>query len=292
MKKLLVAIVISVVFLGCGGGGGGSSAPKQVLGEATTANAFKAYDVMSVATYLPSFVTKLQTTIANDGVDAVSNCNVSGKVSVSYGYNSKDAVYGENSDDIIGTYLFDKCTINLSGNDIYLNGTLNNVTFVSKRSESGYNLFFAEISDGFVFSQKNPNQETNLVYEDLSKGNASAFLASYNQGNFMEYSIVSTFNEKNLGNAYIKITVGENKNKYYADMPDGVYYQGGDSEHINQLRWDTGYLMVANEIPQNKLLLLGEDGKTVEVWQDKAESVFAQTEDTYDTSFTTYTPSF
>jgi len=291
MKKLLIAIFISIAFLGCGGGGGESS-PESILEEATTANAFKAYDMLSTSTYLPSFLAKLRHVIANDGVDKMTNCNTSGSVNVTYQYTdtTKVPVYGENMDDIIGTYSFKQCVINLGDNEIYLDGNINQVRFMQGKTD--LTLLSADISKGFIFRQKNPRQETDITYTDVSTESASTFLASNNQDYYADYYIASSFREKKLGDAYVKATIGRNVDGYYGDVISGIYYQGGSAEHINLIRWGTKYLMIANEEPRNKLLLLGTDTKTVEVWQDDAETVYAQTENTYDTSFTTYTPSF
>lgn len=286
MKKFIVAVFVTVVFLGCGGGGGGSSSPEPVLAEATTANAFKAYDALSVSTYLPSFIAKLRPVIANNGVDNTFTCNVSGSIDVSYEYPNASKgvtpVYGANWDDIIGTYRFNKCTLDLNDNDIYLNGTLKNIKF---RNDVFENLI-AVVVDGFIFRQNNSNEETDMTYIKPDKG--SAYISSMQYVDHgLEYICNTKFREKRLGDigAY-GVMIGDNRDGFYTNVVKGIYYGAGE------FVFDGMYFKGSSLPDRSRFVFKGIDDKTVEVWQDDSETVFAQTDNTYDTSFTSYTPSF
>jgi len=285
MKKFIVAVFIIMVFLGCGDGGG-SSSPEPVLAEATTANAFKAYNALSVSTYLPSFIAKLRPVIANNGVDDTFTCNVSGSIDVSYEYpNASKGVtpaYGANLDDIIGTYRFNKCTLDINGNDIYLDGILNNINFSNDVFES----LIAVVVDGFIFRQKNPNEETDITY--LKPDEGSAYISSMQYvGHGLEYICNTKFRENRLGDigAY-SVKVGDNRDGFYTNIVKGIYYETG------KFVFDGMYFIGSSLPDRSRFVFKGIDDKTVEVWQDDSETVFAQTENTYETSFTSYTPSF
>jgi len=295
MKKLLVAIFISVAFLGCGGGGESNieDIPIELtLGEATTANAFKAYDVLSVATFLPSFVTKLRHVIANDGVDKITNCNVSGSINVSYEYpNTSNGIiptYGVNFEDIVGVYYFDKCMINVSGNDIYLDGELQNVRY---KFDKNLHQFQVSIKDGFVFKQSNPNEQSDLTYRDTEGGRQANFFSLNGDNHGLVFSIETRFFEKVLEDVYCEVIVGDNRDGYYTDVPEGIYYGYFDENDSIQFNNDEFFYFTGPKY-NLELQLKGSDNKIVKVWQDDSETVFAETENTFDTSFTSYTPSF
>ncbi len=291
MKKFTIIVFTLIALLGCGGGGGGTGATKSepILANASTSNALKTYDVLAVSTYMPSFLTKLRHIIANDGVAASTNCNTSGSIEVMYDYPNAQSgvlpVYGANASDVKGTYNFLKCTIKLSGNTIYLNGTLQDVTY-----KTNLNIFTARIKDGFIFTQTNPNEQIEMVYKTRADEKRSYFASFYKNEHGVSYVLHTRFVEKNLNDVSTKLSLGDNKDGYYTDVPKGIFYLHTEGDYI---QFENNEFFNITGIESNtKLLLSGVDEEVVEVWQDETDAVHAKIGDEEEYSFTTYTPKF
>ena len=279
MKNFILSLGVAALLIGCGGGGGGSDTPS--IAEATTRNAFAAYDALGVSTYLPSLMMHLIPYVDNDGVDATSNCNGGGSIDVAFNYPS-----GTTSDEygttntIEATYTFHGCTLLLNANKIYLNGKLLYLTYA-------HNMISAGIEKGFVYKVDGAETKADISYKSgvittycPNKGCTAAF-----------YMIDSVFHERSAGDVVIEeTTIIDNSDRFFKALPKGIVFDTAESERIAISV--NGKMLFGNAQPSSKLELIGKEGKRVDVWQDTSGTVFAQSEDAYETSFTTRTPLF
>jgi len=171
MKQCIIAILIAGSFLSCGSGGG-TTGPS--LAEATTQNALKAYDAMSVATYLPSLYANLYSQLNNGGVDADYYCENDGSINVKF----IDIPNDEQDDGTPlflypGSYEFNNCLLDINGIDVVLDGKI--ISYNYSPSTIG-DLISGYIKSGFKFEIKN---DVSLIYGAFPFKESSKIIVDY-----------------------------------------------------------------------------------------------------------------
>jgi hypothetical protein len=323
MKKFIVSVFIATSFLGCGGGGGSSAffpPSTPILAEATTENAFKAYDAMSVSTYLPSLYASLYNRLTNGGSEGEYSCTNDGSISVKFLKLPPDATL-ENSILLkyLGSYEFHNCRLNAGDSEVLLDGKIISY-FVSIDNEAdgltGY------IKSGFKFEIKNNVKLTykSFPFEDISPvmkyfkedGKGSYFNIMYPKNGGVITSHFASYTEENLGDILYSGSFSNTLEMTgISSDKKGIIAHGQGDEVTNLLTpvesldysdkllihisskeyFETDYSKVDADISM-KAILSGRDDKNVSVWQKDENSVQAETENTFDTSHTVHTPYF
>ncbi len=318
IRNFFIAALVVLFLIGCGGGSEGDG-----RAEATTANGFKAYDRMSVATYLPSLFTQLYFSIPKTRDQSQFTCNGGGYFNITSQPYSDD----EYEPLEIMEYDFKDCNLYVNGHHISLDGkifvfdlssgsdivglsvlldafvkegfkiTIDSIidatygvsSFVAK--ESVMNLFEEGVKGSFFqIDMMQLNQKKVVSVTNLSR------LKDANLGDILFYGMFSQF--ENFSNE------GVNINGIYAlpinsldNFTDGLIdmEKSPEIQEILKITIDNGYFLTNLDDLDSmimKSVLFGKDNKRVDMWQDKSEVVYAQVGDVKEYSRTTYTPDF
>ncbi len=210
--------------------GGGSSSSNPVLAEATTANAFKAYDVASVSTYFPSFLAKIYDDISNSGNSGKLECADGGTVDVEYYQFDADV---PTSELLPVKHVFSSCKMHIGSYIITLDGTTRMARTASKEQIVGF------AKEGFSFKVANspdityknfPLQSddafTIAVAQGLAQGDRGSFFGVAYIGNSEQVEIHSALHEKTLGDVLFTGSFLNAVNIQIDDSPiiNGVFY--------------------------------------------------------------------
>ena len=301
MKKFILAVFIGVAFVGCGS----SSSPKPVLAEATTANAFKAYEVASVSTYLPSFMAKIYDDINNSGNNGKLECVGGGTIDVEYFQFDESAPVSDFSP---VKHIFRNCIMHSGSYNITLNGTIRSVDLGKSILSFVKEGFSFKIDDLIDITYKNfPLKIDNTFVGRMAKGDKGSFFVINYIQNSEIMKVFSEFYEKTLRDVLFSGTFVNAVNLQFEDdapKANGVYLMADDEFdepvkfqiNINSkeyFKFDINESLSSDFAISHKAPLLGKDGKIVYVWQDTSETVHAQTVGgDIETNTTVFTPSF
>jgi hypothetical protein len=316
MKKYIIAFVTALIFLGCGGGGGGSSDNRA---QATTENGLKAYERMSVATYLPSLFTQLYSKISNNYQDGSSSCNGGGDITVKF--------HDIRFDDLqtkTGEYNFQSCTLNIDGYDVILNGKI--FAYKINIDEEKISALSAFIKTGFNFSISGI---TNMTYKSSRLTANPMMLKPFNEsGDGSFFTIYTAEDTSKLPAGMIDNFVRYNETKFgdiifegaflkavnlqsEIGVINGVYFTAAEDImtnmflpidmgdygekliiHVDQTHYFESGVYDPDDNEDLKNILVGNADTNVEIWQDASEAVHAKVGDDEEYSLTTLTPDF
>jgi len=189
---------------------------ETTFATATTQNAFKAYDAMSIATYLPSLFTRIYNEITDGGSGGHWTCGENGgSFDVTFIDIPESVVfYRDTSNTSIlaypGSYEFNDCLLNIDGKDVFLDGTILSYslpktleTTIIETEITGY------IKSGFKFEIDNdiaieykafPLVDVPVIMEYFDDDGKGSFFQVTNYDNgFKTINNAVFFNEETIG---------------------------------------------------------------------------------------------
>ena len=168
MRMSRGVVLLLILLAGCGGGGGGGGGtPEPERGEATNANAFQAYNVMSVTAYLPAFIPVAHRSYGYDFEkepgSVTKRCNGGGTVRIEYGNVTNEVRYGNG---LLERHRYDDCIFDYKGFEIAMDGELMLYFFLypSDDGEREQLYYYGAVVEGFDFSIKGNGMDIALHY--------------------------------------------------------------------------------------------------------------------------------
>lgn len=321
MKMLIMIIFMIFTFNGCGNSSSpgittGTTENKTVhLADATASNALKAYNDMSVTTYLPSLYRAIYPDILNGGDDGQMECAIAGKIGIKY------ISLDENQRIKLIEHDFNQCYMNLDGRDIVLNGKI--YSYVPKVQdtdvlhgliEDGFNFkvegmidmrykifpfknFESEISDDIMSAFLKEHKGSIFTVAKIQKSETIENFSAYSEKTLGEITFYGTFikyvewaGDKNLNGIAATYSEGFMSNYFIPeDIQDYLYKLVIFINPYEYLDYDEDMDFEGDKI---ETLLRGKGDKIADVWQDDTETVYAKTADEVKSSTTIFTPSF
>lgn len=292
MKRFALMLALLLTLAGCGGGGGGG-AKESVLAVADVESGMRAYDAIGQSTYLPALFFSIYSQYGTTNVAQQLNCNSGGTIDISY----KNYGFVE----LVGKYLFDRCTLDLGGSIVYLDGV---VYEAESPAEFHYNDFpnivgtYMLIEKGFIFRLSENGSELTLTYQQERYDNRVNFInkKSYSWAIVSEDSQTGTITKQiDFTGTFVSSTLGTvSTSGWLSKEGNTLYYLAGTGgEKLFYVDFDDNtYLDSAQYATDDKLVLVGSNGSNVTLWQDSTDAVHALDTGGEAISFTSYTPEF